>query len=156
MIGLAPFSLHLPACTASEIADGMTTRITATAAARDLIAWLGAEHGAVSLHVSGSYGVSVVCLAACELKLGSRDVLMGEIDGVPVYFMTSETKYWSGSTLVVDVARGVAAGFSLEAPRGVHFTLRKRVDPAKRIWDADAILAAGPPTSHETRNTRDD
>lgn len=99
------------------------TYVTATDAGRDLLARLKAEHGAISLHVSGSYGVSVVCLARSELMLGSR---------------------------------GVAAGFSLEGPLGVHFTLRKRADPAKRIWDANAILAAGPPSPRDTRTSFDD
>lgn len=132
------------------------TYVTATDAGRDLLARLKAEHGAISLHVSGSYGVSVVCLARSELMLGSRDVLTGHLDDVPVYFMTSEADYWRGSTLIVDVVRGVAAGFSLEGPLGVHFTLRKRADPAKRIWDANAILAAGPPSPRDTRTSFDD
>jgi uncharacterized protein len=132
------------------------TQITATDAGRDLIARLSRDHGALSLHVSGSYGVSVVCLSRSELTLGARDVLMGHLDGVPVYFMTSEADYWRGSTVILDVARGVAAGFSLEGPLGVHFTLRKRADPTKRVWNADTILAAGPPPSHDTRNSLDD
>ena len=131
------------------------THVTATDAGHDLLARLKAEHGAISLHVSGSYGVSVVCLADSELMLGPRHVLTGHLDGVPVYFMTSEADYWHGSTLIVDVARGVAAGFSLEGPLGVHFTLRKRADPAKRVWDANAILAAGPPSSHDTSSPHD-
>lgn len=129
------------------------TTLKATDAARALIAELKREHGAVSLHVSGSYGVTVVCLAASELKLGARDVLMGTLDGVPLFFMTSEIKYWSGSTLVLDIAPGAGPGFSLEGPRGVHFTLRKHADPRKRTWDANAILAAGAPPSHSPRTT---
>lgn len=148
--------------------------VIATEAARDLIGALYAEHGPLSLHVSGSYGISVVCLQASELNIGSRDVHMGDVhlgdakadvaDGpgpvstylVPVYLMTSEIKYWAGSTLVIDIARGVAAGFSLEGPRGVHFTLRKRTDPSKRVWDADAILAGGAPAAYQPRNPTDD
>lgn len=158
----------------------ITATVIATEAARDLIGALNAEHGPLSLHVSGSYGISVVCLQASELNIGSRDVHMGNvqlggpaqsgdakpggIDGpgsvpaylVSVYLMTSEIKYWAGSTLVIDVARGVAAGFSLEGPRGVHFTLRKRTDPSKRVWDADAILAGGAPAAYQPRNRTDD
>ena len=105
---------------------------------------------------------AVVCLKASELNIGTRDVHMGDVlfsdaqvgvsqaggpASVPVYLMTSEIKYWAGSTLVIDVAAGYAAGFSLEGPRGVHFTLRKRTDPSKRVWDADAILAGGAPAA---------
>lgn len=130
------------------------TSLKATHAARELIGALKAEHGTVSLHVSGSYGVSVVCLAARELNIGARDVLVGTLNGVPMYLMTSEIEYWRGSTLILDVAPGPGPGFSLEGPRGLHFTLRKRADPRKRTWNADAILEAGEPAS-PTPRTRD-
>jgi uncharacterized protein (DUF779 family) len=130
------------------------TTLKATDAARALIGQLSREHGAISLHVSGSYGVTVVCLKAQELNIGARDVRVGTLDGVPLFLMTSEIGYWRGSTLILDVAPGPGPGFSLESPRGVHFTLRKRADPSKRTWDADAILAAGAPPSPPTR-TRD-
>ncbi|WP_296205090.1 DUF779 domain-containing protein [uncultured Hyphomicrobium sp.] len=139
----------------------ITATVIATEAARELVGALYAEHGPISLHVSGSYGVSVVCLTLSELKIGPRDVLMGDVrlsetETVPLYFMTSEVEYWAGSTVVIDVARGVAAGFSLEGPRGVHFTLRKRADPRKRLWDADAILARGAPATYQPRTSTDD
>lgn len=125
------------------------TILKATDPARALIQELAQEHGDISLHVSGSYGVSVVCLDAHELKLGARDVLVGTLEGAPLFLMTSEIDYWQGSTIILDVAPGVAAGFSLEGPRGVHFTLRKHADPGKRTWDANAILAAGAPRSNK-------
>jgi len=127
------------------------TTLNATEAARALIDQLKYDHGALSLHVSGSYGVTVVCLPAAELNIGARDVSVGEIESVPLFLMTSEIDYWRGSTLILDVAPGLSAGFSLEGPRGVHFTLRKRADPRKRIWDADALLAAGAPPSFTDR-----
>lgn len=123
------------------------TTVKATAAARDVIGQLQREHGALSIHVSGSYGITVVCLKAEELSLGARDVLVGTVEEAPLFLMTSEIDYWRGSTLILDVVAGVGPGFSLEAPKGVHFTLRKHTDPKKRIWDANAILAAGPPRS---------
>lgn len=131
---------------------GMTT-VTATKAARELIAQLKGEHGPLTIHVSGSYGVTVICLKTDELNLGARDVLMGTIDEVPLFLMTSEIEYWRGSTLILDVAHGLGPGFSLEGPRGVHFTLRKRANPSKRIWDANAILAAGAPPSLPFKDT---
>jgi uncharacterized protein (DUF779 family) len=123
------------------------TTVTATPAARALIGQLQAEHGPLCIHVSGSYGVTVICLKARELSIGARDVLMGTIDEVPLFLMTSEIEYWRGSVLILDVAHGIGPGFSLEGPRGMHFTLRKRADPTKRVWDANAILAAGAPPS---------
>lgn len=129
------------------------TIVTATEAARELIDELRNEHGPLSIHVSGSYGVTVICLKARELNIGARDVLIGTIDEVPLFLMTSEIDYWRGSTIILDVARGIGAGFSLEGPRGVHFTLRKRANPKKRSWDANAILAAGEPPSYAIKDS---
>lgn len=119
--------------------------VTATSAARAMIDALKAEHGPLTIHVSGSYGATAICLKERELNIGALDVPIGTIDDVAIYMMTSEIKNWRGNTLVLDVAHGVGVGFSLEGSKGQHFTLRKRADPGKRSWDADAILAAGPP-----------
>jgi hypothetical protein len=135
-----------------KLASSMTT-VTATQAARDLIGKLISEHGPLSLHVSGSYGVTVICLKAHELSIGARDELIGTIEDAPMFLMTSEIEYWRGSALILDVAHGIGPGFSLEGPLCVHFTLRKRANPAKRTWDADAILAAGAPPSYNTGDT---
>lgn len=108
--------------------------ITATPATADLLARLAAEHGPLHLQVSGSYGVSVICLPASELRIGARDTLVGQIGDVPVYMMLNEARYWHGTSVVIDVAKGVGVGFSLEGPQRVHFTLRKRTDPALRDW----------------------
>ncbi|MGE0023517.1 MAG: DUF779 domain-containing protein [Hyphomicrobium sp.] len=133
-----------------------STVVTATRAARDLLGALTAEHGALSLHVSGRYGVSVICLERGELAIGPRDVLIGHLGDVPLYMMTSEIKYWEGSPLIVDVLRGIGHGFSLEGPRGVHFILTKRVAAERPVWDADAVLAAGPPPSMQSGSHTDD
>ena len=75
---------------------------------------------------------------------------------------TIEIALWRGSLLVLDIAQGAGPGFSLEAPQGVHFTLTKRANPEKRTsagnraWDANAILAAGPPPSSIEGSTTDD
>lgn len=139
-----------------------TTAVIGTERCRDLLCELTRVHGPLSIHVSGNYGMTVVCLEAGELCLGVRDVLLGTIEGAPFYMMTSEIALWRGSMLVLDIAQGAGPGFSLEGPRGVHFTLTKRADPEKRsardkpVWDANAILAAGPPPSSIEGSTTDD
>jgi uncharacterized protein (DUF779 family) len=110
--------------------------ITASRPARLLIERMQALHGDLTLHVSGSYGVSVVCLPRAELRLGSRDVLIGSVLGVPVYMLSSETKYWRGMEIALGISVGRAAGFSLEASEGVHFTLRKRECPVEKLKEA--------------------
>lgn len=133
-----------------------TTSLLGTERCRDLLRELSDAHGALSLHVAANYGMTVVCLEADTLSLGVRDVCMGHIEGVPLYMMTSEIALWQGSVLVLDVAHGASPGFSLEGPRGVHFTLRKRAHPEKRSWDANAILAAGPPPTTQKTGSLDD
>jgi uncharacterized protein (DUF779 family) len=113
----------------------MTLRaITATEAALTLLADLAEQHGPLRLQISGSYGVSVICLPASELRLGARDVQVGCIGDTPVYMMVNEARYWRDTSVVIDVIKGVGVGFSLEGPHRVHFTLRRRADPALRDW----------------------
>jgi uncharacterized protein (DUF779 family) len=114
----------------------MAPTIAASQPARALIERMQEQHGALTLHVSGSYGVSVVCLPRAELRLGSRDVLIGTVLGVPVYMLSSEIKYWRGIEIMLGVSVGRAAGFSLEAPEGIHFTLRKRECPVEKLREA--------------------
>ncbi len=108
--------------------------ITATDAARDLLERLTSQHGPLRLQISGSYGVSVICLPAAELRLGARDVEVGRIGTTPVTMMLNEARYWRDTTVVIDVIKGVGIGFSIEGPEGLRFTLRKRADPALRNW----------------------
>lgn len=113
--------------------------ITASQPARLLIERMKDQYGAITLHVSGSYGVSVVCLPRAELRLGSRDVLIGTVLGVPIYMLSSELKYWIGMAIMLDVSAGRAAGFSLEAPENLHFTLRKRECPIQKLKEAVGV-----------------
>lgn len=108
--------------------------VSASLAAQDLLARLEAGHGPLRLQISGSYGVSVVCLPAGELRVGARDHQVGAIGAVPVFMMTNEARYWEGADIVIDVIKGAAVSFSLEGPEGVHFTLRKRSDPSTIDW----------------------
>lgn len=108
--------------------------VTATEEAHALLLKLQHQHGPLRLQISGSYGVSVICLAADELRLGARDERVGQVGETPVYMMMNEARYWRDTRVVIDVANGVGVGFSLEGPERVHFTLRKRADPHLRDW----------------------
>ena len=116
-----------------------TTEITASPAARALLSRLRDLHGDLTLHVSESYGVSVVCLPAAELRLGSRDVLMGLVEGSPLYMMAGQVDYWLGAPMRLDVSPGRAAGFSLDSAEGLHFTLRKRECAVRRLKQAVGV-----------------
>lgn len=113
--------------------------VSATLAAQDLLGRLEAGHGPLRIQISGSYGVSVVCLPAGELRTGARDHQVGVVGSVPVFMMTNEARYWEGADVVIDVIKGAAVSFSLEGPEGVHFTLRKRSDPSHMDWTGQGL-----------------
>lgn len=118
--------------------------INATETAEALLRKLRAQHGPLRLQISGSYGVSVICLPADELRIGARDELVGHLGETPVYMMLNEERYWRDTSVVVDVAKGVGVGFSIEGPERVHFTLRKRADPALRDWTGKGVEISPP------------
>ena len=102
----------------------MTVRISVTPQANALLTTLQARQGSLCLHMSGRYGTTLVCLPKGELRLGARDVLMGEFCSVPLYMMTSEAERWRSRAMTIGLARGYAPGFSLEAGSGYHFELQ--------------------------------
>jgi uncharacterized protein len=98
---------------------------------------LRAEHGPLLFHQSGGCcdGSSPMCYPAGDFKVGSRDVHLGDVDGVPVYIGGHQFPAWSHTQLLIDVVPGRGSGFSLEAPLGVRFLTRSRVfDPTEKAW----------------------
>lgn len=108
----------LPAATAGE-------RIVATEAAREAIARLRAAKGGVMFVVSGGCcdGSAPMCFLAGDFRIGSGDLLLGEIDGSPVYIDSSQDDVWGRPSFVLDVEPGSPDGFSLAAGDNLHFVL---------------------------------
>ena len=104
-------------------------RVTATLTARELIADLEVEHGPLMFHQSGGCcdGSSPMCFPRGEFRVGSRDVLLGWVQGTPFHMSGPQFAYWKHTHLTVDVVPGRGSGFSLEAPRGVRFLIRSRL-----------------------------
>ena len=104
-------------------------RVTATAAALELLASLEAEHGPLMFHQSGGCcdGSSPMCFPRSEFRVGSRDVHLGWVAGTPFYISGPQYEYWKHTHLTVDVVPGRGSGFSVEAPRGVRFLIRSRL-----------------------------
>jgi uncharacterized protein (DUF779 family) len=44
-----------------------------------------------------------MCFPAGEFRLGSQDVLLGEIDGCPFYMGAAQFEYWRHTQLIIDV-----------------------------------------------------
>ncbi len=86
-----------------------------------------------------------MCFPRGDFRVGSRDVLLGEIEGCPFYMGADQFEYWKHTHLTIDVVPGRGSGFSLEAPRGVRFMVRSRVF---EMWELEALeespLMVGP------------
>jgi uncharacterized protein len=121
----------------------MVSRVESTTAARELIAQLRSQHGPIMFHQSGGCcdGSAPMCYPAGELRVGARDVLLGDVASCPFYMGDKQFEYWQHTQLIVDVVPGRGASFSLEAPLGVRFLVRSRVFTDDELAELEA---AGP------------
>jgi uncharacterized protein (DUF779 family) len=106
----------------------VTDQVVATEAAASVLRHLTATFGPVILFQSGGCcdGSSPICLQEGELLLGSQDVLLGEVAGVPFYIDREQFERWNRPGFELDARPGTAEGFSLEGLAGVHFTVASR------------------------------
>lgn len=104
-------------------------RVVATPAALELIAEIRAEHGPLLFHQSGGCcdGSSPMCYPAGEFRIGDGDILLGEIDGTPVYIGRAQGEAWAHTQLILDVVPGRGGMFSLDNGRERRFLTRGRV-----------------------------
>jgi uncharacterized protein (DUF779 family) len=108
----------------------MPASITATPAAKAALSALRTAHGDIVLHLTGGCcdARTPLVLDAADLKLGARDTLFGEIDGVKIYEMGAEADADGAAcrctAFVLDLVDGLSVGFSLEAAPGKRFSLR--------------------------------
>lgn len=121
-------------------------RVIATDAALALIDKLKARHGDLMFHQSGGCcdGSAPMCFQLGEFKIGGSDVFMGEIGGSPFYMGEQQFEYWRHTQLIIDVAKGRGASFSLEIPEGVRFITRSRLftdDECEQLAAAEKVAA---------------
>jgi uncharacterized protein len=119
-------------------------RVDCTAAAKELLGELRAEHGELLFHQSGGCcdGSAPMCYPRGDFRIGERDVYLGAIAGCPFFIGGDQFEYWKHTRLTIDVVKGRGSGFSAEAPRGVRFIVRSEVLSAEEV---DALEASGPP-----------
>ncbi|MCB1353198.1 MAG: DUF779 domain-containing protein [Rhodobacteraceae bacterium] len=105
------------------------TRVTATAAARQLLAEIRADHGEVLFHQSGGCcdGSSPMCYPVSDFQVGDTDVCLGEIDGTRVWISGPQFAVWKHTQLILDVVPGRGGMFSLDNGREKRFLTRSRV-----------------------------
>ncbi len=115
----------------------MIERVIATENARALIARLREQHGKIFFYQSHGCceGSTPMCFAEGEMGLGSEDVQMGAIDGVPFFASRGQSDYLQGLQLSIDAVPGNGGTFSLEEGSGQHFVAHLRV------WSDDEARA---------------
>jgi uncharacterized protein (DUF779 family) len=106
----------------------MVPRPVAIQATRQAIARLLAVHGPAHIRPVGRLPrrQRALCLHAGEFLTGAGHVLLGEVEGCPFYIDARQWAAWNATRLVLDVAPGMAEGFSLPAGNGLHFVTRSR------------------------------
>jgi uncharacterized protein len=104
-------------------------KVSATPAARQLLAEIIADHGPVLFHQSGGCcdGSSPMCYPRGDFMVGDHDVLLGEIDGTPVYISGSQYEAWKNTDITIDVVAGRGGMFSLDNGREKRFLTRSDV-----------------------------
>ncbi len=119
-------------------------RALITAAAAELLHRLQQRHGSLMFHQSGGCcdGSSPMCYPDGDFIVGDRDVLLGVLEGVPVWISGPQFETWKHTQLVIDVVPGRGGGFSLEAPEGMRFLSRGRAftDAENRLLASDSPL----------------
>jgi uncharacterized protein (DUF779 family) len=69
-------------------------------------------------------GSTPMCFPDGEFVVGDVDLLLGDIDGSPVYINRRLDEAWRHPQFVVDVGAGEPEGFSLAAGPDQHFVTR--------------------------------
>jgi uncharacterized protein (DUF779 family) len=112
----------------------LTIEFVATDEARAALARARAEHGALMFHLTSGRCQSrcPLCLPAEELRLGGRDIHIGDVEGVPIYEMESTPSdgSCSANSYILDLEPGMTIGFSIVASPGLRFVLRPRQRPS--------------------------
>jgi uncharacterized protein len=118
-----------------------------TEPAAQLLRRLQAQHGPVMIHQSGGCcdGSSPMCYPDGEFLVGDRDVLLGILEGAPVWISGPQFEVWKHTQLVIDAVPGRGGGFSMEAPEGMRFLSRGRAftaDELERLQAEPPLLGA--------------
>lgn len=121
-------------------------RIISSATARELIRELKRRHGPLMFHISGGCcdGSQPMCLLEGEFRLGSRDLLLGEVEGCSVYMSADQYEYCKYTQLLMNVTPGRGSSFSLEIPMGLRFITESRMFTEEELALLPPLEAAIP------------
>ena len=119
----------------------MIDRVTATDSTNKLISELLETHGPLVFHQSGGCcdGSAPMCFSRDDFRVGSRDVLLGQINDQPFFIAEDQFEYWEHTQLIIDVVPGRGGMFSIEGPTGKRFLTRSRVFSDKAAYDLQKL-----------------
>ena len=124
----------------------MIDRVSATEKTVELIRDLISVHGPLLFHQSGGCcdGSAPMCFPRGDFRVGSRDVLLGNICDQPFFIADDQFAYWEHTQLIIDVVPGRGGMFSIEGPTGKRFLTRSRVfsDEESNLLQAHPPLRA--------------
>lgn len=104
--------------------------IKASTEARKLLNELKSEYkDGILLHLSGGCcdGSALLCYQKGDFKLGSSDILLGNIEDVEIYTHKNHYTYLQNNELELDIASGNGSEFSLEYGMDRHFVLNTKM-----------------------------
>lgn len=123
-------------------------RVTATAAALELMAALRDRHGPLMFFQSGGCcdGSTPMCYPAGEFNISDTDVCLGSLDGAPFYMGVEQFAYWEHTQLIIDVVDGNGGMFSLDNGTGRRFLTRSRLFNDQELAQLPPVgaVTAGP------------
>jgi len=101
----------------------LSDNVRASEAAARLIRRLQELHGPLLLHLSSGCcdGTAPTCLRQGDFRLGSSDVMLGNVEGVPFYAGPPLAPLLAYAELSLDVIESQSDSFSLEAGDGLRF-----------------------------------
>ena len=105
-------------------------KVKATDSALKLIEELKAQHGEELLfHQSGGCcdGSAPMCYPRNEYMVGSSDVKLGEIGGLPFYMNDDQYEKWKHTDLTIDAVNGIGGMFSLDNGTGKRFLTKSEI-----------------------------
>ena len=117
-------------------------RVTVTDAAKALIHKLQLMHGPLMFHQSGGCcdGSQPMCFQEGELRVGSNDVCLGEIEDCRFYMSADQFEYWKHTQLNLHVTPGRGSSFSLEIPLGVRFLIESKLFTDEEMVNLSPLL----------------
>ena len=121
--------------------DGPPSRVAVTPEALDFLREIRADHGPLMLFQSGGCcdGFAPMCYREGDFRVGSTDVRLGEIDGVPVWISGPQYEVWKETQLILDVVPGRGGAFSLDNGRERRFLTRARLFSAEELARLDPV-----------------